>query len=121
MSPTIRAQSQIHLASKASLQASTPLPPGTRAPYIDNAIGWEGGFFHDLFWSLDKHNKKNADLIRSLLGRAYLLDLKVLGEASDHVVCGVSSVACRVLAVIMGWEKGIKGGAWQSVDGDFDW
>ncbi|KAH0536532.1 hypothetical protein FGG08_006605 [Glutinoglossum americanum] len=121
MSPTTRAQSQIHLASKTSLEATTPLPPGARAPYIDNNIGWEGGFYHDLFWSLDKHNSANAGSIRALLARAYLLDLKVLGETSDRVVCGVSAVGCRLLAVIMGWEKAIKEGRWGSVDGDFEW
>jgi hypothetical protein len=113
MSSTTRAQSYIHLASKSTLPASRP-------SYIDTAIGWEGGFFHDLFWSLDKYNS-NVLRIREGLARAYLLDLKVLGELSDHVVCGVSAIGCRILAVLMGWERGIKQGGWESVDGDFDW
>ena len=113
MSSATRAQSYIHLASKSTLPVSTP-------SYIDTAIGWEGGFFQSLFWSLDKHNS-NALGIREGLARAYLLDLKVLGELSDRIVCGVSATGCRILAVLMGWERGIKQGRWESVDGDFEW
>lgn len=58
--------------------------------------------------------------LRQLVGRAYLLDLAVLGQA-DAVVCGVSSVSCRVLAVMMGWEKAIQEGQWRNVDGDWFW
>jgi len=58
--------------------------------------------------------------MRVLLGRAYLLDLAVLGQA-DRIVCGVSSNTCRILAVMMGWDKAIEKGMWRNIDGDFDW
>lgn len=57
--------------------------------------------------------------LRAVVGRSYLLDLAVLGQA-DAVVCAVSSAACRVLAVMMGWEA-ITEGRWRNVDGNFGW
>ena len=49
-----------------------------------------------------------------------MLDLAILGH-SDRIVCTVSSLACRLLAVIMGWEKAIVNKGWHNVDGDYDW
>jgi hypothetical protein len=57
--------------------------------------------------------------MRTIVGRAYLLDLAVVGHA-DAIVCGVSSAACRVLGVMAGWEK-VKNGGWRNVDGNFGW
>jgi hypothetical protein len=57
--------------------------------------------------------------LRAMVGRAYLLDLAVLGQA-DAVVCGVSSAACRVLGVMMGWDA-IREGRWRNVDGGWGW
>lgn len=57
--------------------------------------------------------------MRELIGRAYLLDLAVLG-ASDGVVCAVSSYTCRLLAVMMGQEA-VKGGRWNNVDEGYPW
>ena len=86
--------------------------------------------------------------LRELVGRAYLLDIAVLGAASDAVVCGVSSASCRMLGVMMGWDavvaeeeekgekrgsgwswswfgmdKGMKKGGkvWRNVDGEWGW
>jgi hypothetical protein len=58
--------------------------------------------------------------MRQMVGRAYLLDLAVLGQ-SDAVVCAVSASACRLLAVMMGWEKAVEKGLWKNVDGGFAW
>ena len=58
--------------------------------------------------------------LRQAVARAYLLDLAVLG-CTDRVVCGVSSHSCRVLAVMMGWERAIEQGQWRNVDGDWGW
>ncbi len=154
-----KAQSHISLASKKSLAASGR-----------TGLGWEGGFFKDVFWNLGlppkgkiprapdsahpsrrdvkansgssssiprlatarrdieslealdahKHPSPSALELRQLVGRAYLLDLAVLGQ-SDKIVCAVSSLGCRILAVMMGWERAIVGGAWVNVDGTFDW
>ena len=62
------------------------------------------------------HPTDEARQLREFIGRAYLLELSVLGQ-SDRVVCAVSSYACRVLAVMMGWEKAMEQGHWQNVDG----
>jgi hypothetical protein len=58
--------------------------------------------------------------MRQMVGRAYLLDLAVLGQ-SDAVVCAVSASACRILAVIMGWERAIGEDLWKNVDGGLSW
>lgn len=178
----VKAQSYIWLASKSALEArrdsSAPPPP------VDNAIGWEGGFFKDMFWSLGtphiRHvitDKPSADkwrelqkqstpapppppsppsspdpppppplnpleelkdivransashrynpsanvlALRELVGRAYLLDIAVLAQ-TDHVICGISTVTCRLLAVMMGWDRAIAEGAWHNIDGGWDW
>ncbi|OCL04987.1 hypothetical protein AOQ84DRAFT_356166 [Glonium stellatum] len=133
MSQVLRAQDRIILASKTTLEAATP----KKHRYIDEISGWEGGFFRDVFWSLGQPvSTANAALetskeitqevseqamrLRELVGRAYLMDLAVLAKA-DAVVCTVSSVGCRILAVMVGWESAIDGGNWKNVDGDFDW
>ncbi|KAK2789091.1 hypothetical protein FQN53_002645 [Emmonsiellopsis sp. PD_33] len=153
MTDTEKAQSMISLVSKAALDAATAAQGGTKN-MMDGNIGWEGGFFRDMFWSLGAppppraagsppasrnephlrprsveptdinsfrfHPPQEALQLRELIGRAYLLDLAVLGQ-SDAVVCGVSSIGCRLLAVMMGWEKAIERGKWQNVDGTWHW
>ena len=161
LDPTIetaveRAQSRISLASKSDLDAVE----GQRKQPIDTNVGWEGGFFAPIFWSLGRptslqpkarsspkptskssshsshhaaaksrdtsleelkwhaHPSKEALALRELVGRAYLLDLAILGQA-DRVVCGVSSMTCRLLAVMMGWESAIEEGHWRNVDKGF--
>ncbi|KIW42320.1 uncharacterized protein PV06_05882 [Exophiala oligosperma] len=152
----IRAQTRISLASKRQLGSG--------------GLGWEGGFFKDVFWGLGlpehvkeqkrvgsprptkarpgddksvsagdnkkitKHHATGGDdrrdyktnptqealQLRELLGRAYLLDLAVLAR-SDKVICGVSSNACRVLAVMMGWGRAFDEQDWNNVDGNHGW
>ncbi|MCJ1471809.1 hypothetical protein MMC13_000450 [Lambiella insularis] len=139
-SSTVRAQEQILLASKAAFPPARQ-PLGAIHKFVDENTGWEGGFFKDVFWGLgtpstaatrlqaqsmstetlrDEPPSELALQLRGLLGRSYLLDLAVVGQA-DRVVCGVSSVACRLLAVMMGWEKGIVQGGWVNVDGGYEW
>jgi hypothetical protein len=57
--------------------------------------------------------------LRALVGKAYLLDLTVLGK-TDAVVCGVSSTACRIIGIMMGWEA-VADGRWKNVDGAYGW
>ncbi|PGH06589.1 hypothetical protein AJ80_08148 [Polytolypa hystricis UAMH7299] len=158
---TEKAQSFISLASKTALDAATAAQGGD-SRMMDGNIGWEGGFFRELFWSLGApssriargspapskrelsnppqnndmesssassksdlqhfrfHPAPDALYLRELVGRAYLLDLAVLGQ-SDAVVCGVSSSGCRLLAVMMGWEKAIEEEKWKNVDGTWGW
>jgi hypothetical protein len=143
-----KAQTRITLASKTRLDASDPSSPST----ADGNLGFEGGFFKDVFWSLGqgshvlppdgsplpskrhlahpyaprqistdhRHPLPEAMAVRGMIGRAYLLDLAVLGQA-DRIACGVSSNTCRILAVMMGWERAIVGKEWRNVDGDWDW
>lgn len=134
---TSRAQNRIALASKSVLDAAAN--PDEARPYVDESIGWEGGFFSALFWTLGADSPTAASPIsaetsrrdiptselalklRELVGRTYLMDLKVLGEGTDGVVCGVSAVGCRLLAVMLGWDKAMAQKRWRNIDGDFDW
>ncbi|KIX00229.1 uncharacterized protein Z518_10368 [Rhinocladiella mackenziei CBS 650.93] len=141
---TIRAQQRISLASKKTLETG---------------LGWEGGFFKDVFWSLGlppyvqeqkrigspaptkaksrsqrpdhaapeepvrdyrTNPTKEALHLRELLGRAYLLDLAMLAQ-SDKVVCAVSSKACQILAIMLGWERAFEKNDWTNVDGNYGW
>ncbi|WEW60118.1 hypothetical protein PRK78_005603 [Emydomyces testavorans] len=63
---------------------------------------------------------ENALRLRAFVARAYLLDLAVLAT-SDAIVCGVSSVSCRLLGVMLGWEKAIEQKRWKNVDGSLHW
>lgn len=53
---TSRAQERISLAShsqsKISSTPSTPLRPGVARKFKEATVGWEGGFFSGMFWSL---------------------------------------------------------------------
>jgi hypothetical protein len=148
LSGAMRAQTRISLASKRQLASG--------------GLGWEGGFFKDVFWGLglpehvkeqkrvgsprptkarpgdgnekgkgngfDQEHDRNyrtsptrkALQLRELLGRAYLLDLAMLAR-SDKVICGVSSNACRILAVMLGWERAFENKDWKNVDGNYGW
>ncbi|KAJ9604929.1 hypothetical protein H2200_010318 [Cladophialophora chaetospira] len=179
---TIRAQEKISLASRKSL-ISMGHHSGDNGK---GALGWEGGFFKDVFWGLglseeekwaerkvgspmphklkdrfgekdtqgrekrvhhhEKHShaksvgkglERDRDVLlverdyrsdptrealqlRELLGRAYLLDLAMLAQ-SDKVVCAVSANACRILAVMLGWERAFEKKDWNNVDGSYEW
>ncbi|KAH6612618.1 hypothetical protein C7974DRAFT_81516 [Boeremia exigua] len=126
----LRAQDRIVLATRAALEAAQ----GKKNPWIDEITGWEGGFYRDIFFSLGQPVGNAGDMLsldaervpegamklRELVGRAYLMDLAVLGRA-DAMVCTVSSVGCKLLAVMMGWEKAMVQGRWRNIDGSFDW
>ena len=132
-----RAQEQIRLASKTTLSPSKPTGGSAIRKFVDETVGWEGGFFSGMFWSLGKPSSipvnavetpdiklpatEEALRLRELVGRAYLMDLAVLGEASDTIICTVSATGCKLLAVMMGWEDAIVKGKWVNIDGDFEW
>lgn len=63
--------------------------------------------------------------LRSFVGRAYMLDLAVLADMTSEpgsgIVCAVSSMGCRLLAVMMGYERAFGRGEWRNVDGEFGW
>ena len=123
-----RAQDRILLATKAALDRTAPVVP-LREPgsayvkHLEENSGWEGGFYRALFYSLDGGGGGDGEdgvvspqalRMRELVGRAYVLDLAVLG-ASDGVVCAVGSAACRVLGVTLGREA-VREGRWVNVD-----
>lgn len=127
-----RAQERIVLASKKTLEPAVPLRNGAYTKHVDENSGWEGGFYGALFFGLggghpslsgstdvDEEVAQQAMALRQLVGRGYLLDLAVLGNA-DAVVCASSSAACRVLGVMMGWDK-VAGGSWRNVDANRYW
>ncbi|KAI0482327.1 hypothetical protein GGR56DRAFT_181357 [Xylariaceae sp. FL0804] len=132
-----RAQEQIQLASKENIHTVNP-EKSVMHKFVDETFGWEGGFFASMFWNLGRTTLNNApasvnDLqptmkpsadtlrLRGLMGRAYVMDLAVLGQGSDAVICTMSAMGCRLLAVIMGWDKAIKHGNWVNIDGDYQW
>lgn len=135
---TERAQSQILLASKSALDAVRPLSARVEeepafVKFVEPNVGWEGGFFASVFWGLGnaaagrsaarglreeraaRPPSEETLKLREYVARAYLLELKVLGQ-TDRVVCGASSMGCRLLGVIKGWERGIVGREWVNVD-----
>jgi hypothetical protein len=132
------AQERIKLASKAAIQQANPDKHVMRK-FVDETFGWEGGFFAPMFRNLGLSGisasaaggKKGAAgggavgaetmRLRSLVGRAYMMDLAVLADVSDVVVCTVSAMGCRLLAVMMGWESAIEAGNWVNVDGHYRW
>lgn len=126
--PINSAQTRILLATKAALDLSSPATP-IRAPgsayvkHVDENAGWDGGFYPSLFLSLGGSQpaavSDQAMRMRELIGRGYLLDLAVLG-ASDGVVCAVSSAACRLAGVMMGWDA-VAEGRWNNVDDGRGW
>lgn len=132
--PINSAQTRIQLATKAALDISSPANP-IRAPgsayvkHVDENAGWDGGFYPSLFNSLRGSVSNSREVsaepdaqtlrMRELIGRGYLLDLAVLGS-SDGTVCAVSSAACRLAAVMMGWDS-VAEGRWVNVDDGRTW
>ena len=143
------AQDRIQLATKASLDLAAPAedirePGSAYIKHVDENSGWEGGFYRALFFALGNTRTKSSGTalgklgqnpaagprgdatlseqalrLRELVGRAYLLDLAVLGE-SEGVVCAVSSATCRVLGVMLGWDA-VREGRWVNVDDGRSW
>ncbi|KAH8591388.1 hypothetical protein B0O99DRAFT_519681 [Bisporella sp. PMI_857] len=141
-SSSIRAQDMIRLAASSGPSQRPKNAPAIRK-FVDETVGWEGGFFSPMFWSLGRPasvpptaslsdlSKMNlppteeALRLRELVGRAYLLDLSILGR-SDVVVCTVSSMGCRILGIMKGWGDNGVGATegkegWWNVDGAFWW
>lgn len=132
--PINPAQTRIQLATKAALDISSPANP-IRAPgsayvkHVDENAGWDGGFYPSLFNSLGGSVSNSREVsaepdaqtlrMRELIGRGYLLDLAVLGS-SDGTVCAVSSAACRLAAIMMGWDA-VAEGRWVNVDDGRAW
>ncbi|EHL02567.1 hypothetical protein M7I_1361 [Glarea lozoyensis 74030] len=137
LSEALPAQQQIRLASNKHISNPQPQGPTGMRNFVDEAVGWEGGFFAPMFWSLGRPNglpptavttpdvkvppTDEALRLRELVGRAYLMDLAVLGQASDKIVCTVSSAGCRILAIMLGWDKSFDKAGFMNVDGTFDW
>ncbi|KAK0657530.1 hypothetical protein B0T16DRAFT_62252 [Cercophora newfieldiana] len=138
---SVPAQDRIKLASKQPKEVAPPDRKFMRK-FIDESVGWEGGFYESMFWTLGAPKRKDASShapapgggheenenpseemlrLRSLVGRAYLMDLAVLADASDAVVCTASSAGCRVLAVMMGWEGAMEKGLWVNIDKGAEW
>lgn len=130
----LRAQEYIRLAS--NIKAREERPPSNRAggiyKFVDEGFGWEGGFFSAMFWNLGQRPSNGEEAgqqvlspdtqrLRSLVGRAYMMDLAVLARASDTIVCAVSATGCRLLAVMMGREAAESQGQWINVDADYGW
>ncbi|PFH59281.1 hypothetical protein XA68_12573 [Ophiocordyceps unilateralis] len=130
-SDAMLAQQRIRLASNKeanSEKTKTNPDPHFMHRFTEEGQGWEGGFFSLIFWNLGAQRKNNGDdarsptpseqtlRLRGFIARAYMMDLAVLAGASDKVVCAVSAMGCRLLAVMMGWERGIEQGAWVNVD-----
>jgi hypothetical protein len=111
-----RAQDIVALASHPGPSASPSNSPIRK--FVEEAVGWEGGFFAGMFWSLGRASStpptalqpsetnleptEEALRLRELVGRAYLLDLAVLGGASDRVICTVSSMGFLSGGVLRG-------------------
>ncbi|KAG5914839.1 hypothetical protein E4U42_000284 [Claviceps africana] len=132
-SDALLAQERIRLATKEVIEAAHPDPNSLHLS-VDEAFGWEGGFFSAMFWNLGAKPRNNAaeedvgqdpsdDVLRlrNLIARAYMMDLAVLAGASDKIICAVSAMGCRLLAVMMGWERAMQHGDWRNVDGGYGW
>ncbi|KAF4984171.1 hypothetical protein FZEAL_569 [Fusarium zealandicum] len=145
-SNVVLSQDRIRLASKGAINDAHG-NSHLLHNFVDETFGWEGGFFAPMFWNLAVERKNNAaeapagvsvdDVneearhmappsketlrLRSLVGRSYMMDLAVLAESSDKIVCAVSSMGCRLLAVMLGWEDAIEKGDWLNVDGPYGW
>lgn len=68
----------------------------------------------------ERSTRNRALPLRSLVGRAYLLDLAILKE-TDVVVCAVSASGCRALAVMMGYDRAMVKGKWVNVEAGEIW
>lgn len=125
----VRAQSVIRLAAHPAPRDGGGDAMGMFRRFVESPVGWEGGFFAGMFFGLGRGvvDKEEGARLRGLVGRAYLLDLAVLagagggeGKEGGGVVCGVSSMGCKLLAVMGGWEM-LESGGWVNVDGEFGW
>lgn len=139
LADALPAQQRIRLATKELAEKGTR-SSGSRG-FREEAQGWEGGFFAPMFWNLGAQRRNNAEAkgapgdgptpapapseqtlqLRTLIGRAYAMDLAVLAGVSDRLACAVSATGCKLLGVMMGWERAMDRGAWVNVDGEYGW
>lgn len=138
-----RAQDHITLAGKPE-ENDDGKPGAKKKPnprvmhrFKEEGFGWEGGFYAPMFWNLGLSSMSSSNAgteenmrmtpsedtlrLRVYIARAYMMDLAVLAQASDHVVCTVSAMGCRLLAVMMGWERAMESNGWVNIDGDHGW
>ena len=128
----IPAQDEIILGRDKILDAGLPK---------DEPSPWEGGFTSAKLWSLGQSKTairsalepRDFDAagervlpslstlkLRRRIARAYFMDLAILGN-TDRVVCTQTSTACRLLAVMLGWDRAIEQEQWRNVDGLWFW
>lgn len=102
-----------------SSQTAVPASPSPNA-----AAPSSTGHHHNSHPSREPPSEDSLRL-RSLVGRAYMMDLAVLADMTSEpgsgIVCAVSSMGCRLLAVMMGYERAFERKEWRNVDGDFGW
>lgn len=114
----VYASDDAHLYSTPEFAGFLPAQPQLRQKFEEREVApIQPGFIAEEFWKLDITQ-------RIALGRLYLRDLKILGElaaARGDAVCDGVSTTCRLIAVIMGWERAIVEGRWVNLDGGYDW
>ncbi|CAD6500621.1 BgTH12-06330 [Blumeria graminis f. sp. triticale] len=131
-----RAQEKVNLASRPASKTASQQPAIHK--FVGASVGWEGGFFASMFWNLGKRLSRlpreetevhevqhlvsaESLKLRELVARTYLMDSAVLGKASDKIICTVSCMSCRLLGIMMGWEKAIDQRGWVNIDGESGW
>lgn len=95
------AQQRIRLATKEAMEPANP-DSHVLHPFVEESQGWEGGLFARMLWNLGAERKNNA---------------AATALSSDSIVCVVSVTGCRLLGVMMGWERAMDRGGWANVDG----
>ncbi|KAK3382458.1 hypothetical protein B0T24DRAFT_514977 [Lasiosphaeria ovina] len=126
------AQERIRLASKEAIQKANPPNRQVIRKFVDETFGWEGGFFAAMFWNLGQRQQQPPQAsppppsseslrLRGLVARAYMMDLAVLADGTDAVICTASAAGCCLLAVMMGWESAFDQGNWINIDGGGGW
>ena len=86
----------------------------------DVTVGIEGGYERGKLLGLGVEE-------RVRIGKEFLVQVAVVaelvrrGKEGGGVVCAAGSSTCRLLAVMMGWEKAIGKGRWKDVDGGLGW
>lgn len=95
--------------------ASSPLPTKNSA-YEQRVLSKQisESAEHDSDRDYRTNPNEEAMKLRNQLGRSYLLDLAILAQ-TDRVVCTASSRGCRILGVMMGWDK-VQKGWWKNID-----
>ena len=137
-----RAQMRVVLADSKADEVNVAAFPEWEGEKVK--VPWEGGFYSSKFWKMgkkedeeeedgdeeDEEDEKGsgwfnwgadpASKTREMMGRAYILDLAVISRM-DRTICTVSATGCRLLAVMMGWERSFEAEEWINVDGDWYW